>query len=56
MFRGRAEDEWPWVQTLVQHGTLEMTKIFTGNTEEQQKCHMTRKHRCFVGKSVAQTI
>lgn len=53
MSRGRAKDEWLEGQTLVQHGTLEMTKIFTGNIEEGRKHHVAHKHRHIVGKSVA---
>lgn len=52
MSRGGAKDEWLYIQTLIQRGTLEATKIFTGNTEDRQKHHITHKHRHIVGESV----
>lgn len=53
MSRVGAKDERLRVQTLVQHGTCEMTKIFAGIVEEGQKHHTTHKHRRIVGMSVA---
>lgn len=45
MSRGRAEDKWLEVQTLVQHGTLKMTKICPGNIEEGRTHRVTHKQR-----------